>query len=1128
MATSMFSGKKQSVQPVIERRKMARYLMPVDVWAIAFGCSIGWGAFVMPGTTFLPIAGPAGTLVAMLLSTALMLVIGYNYAWLMRNRPRKGGVYAYTKEAFGRDHAFLCSWFLSLSYLTVVFLNATALFIISRVLLDDIPQIGFHYQFAGIEIYPGEIALSVAVLVIVGVLLIWHKPLMQIVQRVLAVILLAGALILTLAALPHFHWGSLLTEFGTGGVAGAAAAAAANAVEAASTTAAAAAGAGTAAVAQAPAAVTAAATATAAGGGLRAVGSVLTLLLLAPWAFVGFEIASLETPHFDFPIRWSWRVMAAAILSGGFVYTAMTFVTASLRPMQYPSWQAYVADLDSLSGVEGVPTFYAAQFLMGRAGMVLITVTALAAILTGVIGAYRATVRMLSTMAEDKILSREFCGTTFCIVFIMGISSAFTFLGRNTLDWFVELTSFGATVGFAYTSAAAWRIAGKEKNRTVRITGMLGAVISGIFAVVQLLSQVADVETMCAPSFLLLAVWCLLGFLFYWRTMRQSDLSDFDGVTTSSAVLFCLLFYSVLMWFMKLLTERLESGRTEGLAAFARRNGLVMLAFTMVGLIVMLYTQSWLRHRHARLERDKMQAEESSKAKTQFLFNMSHDIRTPMNAIIGYTHLASMEADVPPRVRDYIEKIDISGKHLLTLINDVLEMSRIESGKMELMNEPGDIEEALRTAWEMFQEQMEEKKIRYILKIGELQDRWISFDRNRFLRVILNLVSNAWKFTPEGGQVSVSMKQIGGSRSAKDDAAVAAVGVQALGDHGAGLWASDDDGAVAQDSDARGAVAQASGNRGVGAQALDARGAGRLASDRERPVSAYGGILPESAPHWGAYEIRVRDNGIGMTREFAEVVFEAFARERTSTVSRIQGTGLGMAITKSIVEAMQGTIDVVTAPDEGTEFIIRLAFPVCEEAERNDGSSAASAGTEKKANISAASARTEKTGNSSAASAGTEKKESAGRKPDGPETVTPAGAEGQADTREKDRQRRLLVAEDMEINRQLVCMLLENMGYQVDVAENGREALEKIESCPAGTFDAVLMDIQMPVMDGYEAAEKIRGLDDPEKAGIPMIAVTANAFGEDVRKALEKGMDGHISKPIDPGQLSDTLSRILE
>ena len=1105
--------------------------MPVDVWAIAFGCSIGWGAFVMPGTTFLPIAGPAGTLAAMVLSTALMLVIGYNYAWLMRNRPRKGGVYAYTKEAFGRDHAFLCSWFLSLSYLTVVFLNATALFIISRVLLDDIPQIGFHYQVAGIEIYPGEIALSVAVLVIVGVLLIWHKPLMQIVQRVLAVVLLAGALILTLAALPHFHWGSLLTEFGTGGAAGAAA----NAVEAAATAANAAAGAA-ATAAHAPAAVTAAATAaaqaSAAGGGLRAVGSVLTLLLLAPWAFVGFEIASLETPHFDFPIRWSWRVMAAAILSGGFVYTAMTFVTASLRPLQYPSWQAYVADLDSLSGVEGVPTFYAAQFLMGRAGMVLITVTALAAILTGVIGAYRATVRMLSTMAEDKILSREFRGTTFCIVFIMGISSAFTFLGRNTLDWFVELTSFGATVGFAYTSAAAWRIAGKEKNSTVRITGMLGAVISAVFAVAQLVSQVADVETMCAPSFLLLAVWCLLGFLFYWRTMRQSDLSDFDGVTTSSAVLFCLLFYSVLMWFMKLLTERLESGRTEGLSAFARRNGLVMLAFTMVGLVVMLYTQSWLRHRHARLERDKMQAEESSKAKTQFLFNMSHDIRTPMNAIIGYTHLASMEADVPPRVRDYIEKIDISGKHLLTLINDVLEMSRIESGKMELMNEPGDIEEALRTAWEMFQEQMEEKKIRYRLEIRDLQERWVSFDRNRFLRVILNLVSNAWKFTPEGGRVSVSMKQIGASRSANDDADAAA-STQAPDDTGAGLKAAGD-GSVAW---------QASDHESTGQQVSVEEGAGRLASDRERPVSAYGGILPESSPQWAAYEIRVRDNGIGMTREFAEVVFEAFARERTSTVSRIQGTGLGMAITKSIVEAMQGTIDVVTAPDEGTEFIIRLAFPVCEEAERKENSFAASAGTKKKDSSVAASAGTKKKDSSAAASAGTDKKENTipsfagteGTAEDTAEVIAKNGERNSGigtgrkpDGREEDGRRRLLVAEDMEINRQLVCMLLENLGYQVDVAEDGREAVQKIESCPAGTFDAVLMDIQMPVMDGYEAAERIRGLEDSEKAEVPIIAVTANAFGEDVRKAREKGMDGHISKPIDPGQLADTLERILD
>ena len=200
---------------------MARYLFPVDAWAMSFGCIVGWGAFVMPGTTFLPLAGPAGTLAAMILSTALMLVIGYNYAWLMRRRPFKGGSYSYTKEAFGRDHAFLCAWFLCLSYLTIVFLNATALFIISRVLFDDVPQISTSVAFAGIEIYPWEAALSVSVLIIVGIALILGKPAMQMVQRVLAIILMAGAVILTAACIPVFDWGRLLTEHGIAAAQGA-------------------------------------------------------------------------------------------------------------------------------------------------------------------------------------------------------------------------------------------------------------------------------------------------------------------------------------------------------------------------------------------------------------------------------------------------------------------------------------------------------------------------------------------------------------------------------------------------------------------------------------------------------------------------------------------------------------------------------------------------------------------------------------------------------------------------------------------------------------------------------------------------------------------------------------------
>ena len=1059
----MAAKKRGKGAPLIERRKMARYLYPLDVWAIAFGCSIGWGAFIMPATTFLPLAGSAGTLISMLLSTALMLVIGYNYAWLMKKRPYKGGVYSYTKEAFGRDHAFLCSWFLSLSYLTIVFLNATALFIISRVIFDGLPQISFHYMFAGHTIYPGEIALSVGVLVLIGALLIWEKPLMQEVQRILALLLLAGALILTLVSLPHFQWGDLLTAFAPAGM-GAAEAGPAGAL------------------AQAGGA-----------GGLKAVGGMLTLLLLAPWAFVGFEIASLETPHFDFPIRWSWQIMACSILSAGFVYISMTFVSASFRPAVFGSWQEYVGALDSLHGIEGVPTFYAARSLMGAFGMFLIIVTALAAILTGVIGAYRATVRMLSTMAEDRILAREFSGTTFCIIFIMAVSSIFTFLGRSTLDWFVELTSLGATIGFAYTSAAAYRIGKKEGDRTVRWTGILGAIISGIFALVQLLSRVGTVETMCAPSFLMLAVWCLLGFLFYWRTMRQSDLSDFDGVTTSSTVLFCLLFYSVLMWFMKRLLEYLQESGSAGSRTVIIQNGIVMLAFVMVGLIVMLYTQRWLRHRHANLEREKMQAEESSKAKSQFLFNMSHDIRTPMNAIIGYTHLAGLEKDVPPKVREYIEKIGISGSHLLALINDVLEMSRIENGFMELENEPGDLCESLQTAFEMFQGQMKEKGIHYTLDMDNVQDRKAVFDSNRFLRILLNLISNAFKFTPGGGSVSVRMTQIGKN--------------------------------------------------------MDGSGHGETSLDEEDTS----GRNPFG---YGVYEICVRDTGIGMSEEFAETVFEAFARERSSTVSGIQGTGLGMAITKSIVGAMQGSIDVETAPGEGTTFTIRVQYPLCGpeegspdkkaegETDQNPGQKAErerDSNPDRKAEREADRNPDRKDGREIDQDPDRKPEREADRNPEQKTEQEPGpkpDSSRETGTKEKDAGQedagpgmkapvRLLVVEDMEINRQILEMLLQNLGYEVDLAGDGREAVDRVRSSTPGYYGAVLMDIQMPVMDGYEATRKIRELADPGLAEVPIIAVTANAFGEDVRKALSTGMNDHIAKPIDPAELEKTLDKLF-
>ena len=386
------------------------------------------------------------------------------------------------------------------------------------------------------------------------------------------------------------------------------------------------------------------------------------------------------------------------------------------------------------------------------------------------------------------------------------------------------------------------------------------------------------------------------------------------------------------------------------------------------------------------------QAEASNAAKTTFLSNMSHDIRTPMNAIIGYTTLALRDGRTEEEMRDFLNKIDSSSQYLLALINDVLEMSRIESGKIDLELAEVDLKKALLEVRDMFSTQMKSKRIDFTVDASQVKNRYVLCDSNRFNRVLLNLISNAYKFTPEGGTVSLS------------------------------LWQIEDD-----------------------------------------------------ADGFGKYELRVKDSGIGMAPEFAEKVFEAFEREHTSTVSGIQGTGLGMSITKSIIDLMGGSIEVITAPGAGTEFIVRVKFALAA---------------------------------------------------DGETSAVEKEAKNEAPTLDFSKMRLLLV-DDNEINREIATMILEGVGFALDTAENGQIAVEKVSASQPGEFDAVLMDVQMPVMNGYEATKTIRGLDNPALANLPIIAMTANAFAEDIRAAKEAGMDGHIAKPIDVDKMMVELTKIL-
>ena len=395
------------------------------------------------------------------------------------------------------------------------------------------------------------------------------------------------------------------------------------------------------------------------------------------------------------------------------------------------------------------------------------------------------------------------------------------------------------------------------------------------------------------------------------------------------------------------------------------------------------------------------QAQRSNRAKTVFLNNMSHDIRTPMNAIIGFTRLAASRIDDKEIVEDYLSKIMTSSRHLLSLINKVLDMSHIESGKVHLEEKECSIQDIIHNLETIVQADARARQLDFVIETRDVVHEEIICDMLRLNQILLNVVSNAMKFTPPNGSVHVCISE-------KQDA-------------------------------------------------------------------------PEG---YACYEFRVRDTGIGMSRDFLKNIFVPFERERTSTVSKTQGTGLGMAITKSFVDMMKGTISVKSEEGKGTEFEIIIAFRVPDSAGRLEDVS-------------------------------------------GPEYLPGEEKEQDSDLDAFGEGKTILLAEDNELNQEIAVAILEERGFSVDVASDGAIAVEMVKSAEPGTYDLILMDIQMPVMNGYEASGKIRELDEG-RSRIPIFAMTANAFDEDKKQALKAGMNGHIGKPIEMDKLNQILKRFVK
>lgn len=421
----------------------------------------------------------------------------------------------------------------------------------------------------------------------------------------------------------------------------------------------------------------------------------------------------------------------------------------------------------------------------------------------------------------------------------------------------------------------------------------------------------------------------------------------------------------------------------------------VVISYVFSLMIAALFYLFYIKRYHEQQYAEKLQlsvaeAQEASEAKTRFLFNMSHDIRTPMNAIMGFTELLERNLDDQEKARGYLQKIQNASSLLLTIINQVLEMARIESGSATLKLEATDLSALFHSVNTVFEADIQKKKIQYS-EDAHVPHKFAYCDKTKLEEIYLNIVSNAMKYTPEGHAIRVEIHE-----------------------------------------------------------------------------------LPSEDEKKACYRFTCEDTGIGMSADYLPHIFDEFSREHTTTENKVVGTGLGLPIVKSLIEQMGGTIRVESTQGVGTKFTVDLALALADR-----------------------------------------------------EEVYPSAETLAEANREKLKGRRILLAEDNELNAEIAMELLGEEGLLIEHAEDGEKCCAMLAQAPAGYYDLVLMDIQMPVMNGYEAAAKIRAMADAKKAGIPIIAMTANAFAEDRHAALDAGMNAHVAKPIDMTVLMPTILRYL-
>ena len=794
-----------------------RHLSVFAAWAFSFGTAVGWGAFVLPGTTLLPLAGPLGTVLGVLAGAAIMVVLAWNYHYMVCRMPSAGGTFMFVLRTFGGDHGFFCAWFLCLSYVAIVWANATALTLVARCLFGDALRIGFRYSIMGFEVSLGDIMLSVAAIVLAAAICCRRRT-AGCIQTVLATTFLTGVVVCFAASL-YCHGGGLRSM----------------------------------------------APAFSPDGG-RPLTQVLKIVALAPWFFVGFESICHLSSEFRFPLKRTFGVMTVAIVASVVAYAFLASIPAMTPVAGSADWVDSLTHLGSVKCRLALPMIEAVRYTLGKAGTALFIATILGAMFTNLVGNMFVASRLVGAMADESVFP-EWLGRRDgngeprnAIFFLAGISCLIPMLGRTGIGFIVDVATVGTVIAYAYTSAAAFRRACSDGNGLTKVTGACGLLLSVVIFAIFIVPNYLSGTMMATESYLILVLWCVLGFLYYLYVLRRDNLQRYGHSLVVWVALIVMILVMSHMWMRQgmhdAMTRAFDSiGRfqdsvsnvdaavqdemwnthlDEQLAdmnSSLMRSGLVQVGLMIATLAIMFTLFTIVRRHERRLEREK------AAAKSYFFSTVSHDIRTPLNAIIGFSEMLKKGLDSKEEREQAVDSILVSGTTLLGLINDVLDLSKLESGKMKIAVEPTDCPQLLHGVMDSFRISGRETGLELRCEIGEMPALMI--DPQRLRQIVFNLVGNAVKFT-EKGHVT-------------------------------------------------------------------------LRADYERTKDA----------KMGVFRLSVEDTGCGISEDDQKRICSAYVQVGAK-LARNGGTGLGLAICTQLVRAMGGELKVTSALGKGSTFEIVL------------------------------------------------------------------------------------------------------------------------------------------------------------------------------------------------------------